>query len=522
MYFTNIIKSVLNLAVLKYGNGGSIISDEELAKSNAIFPVIESLINSNTVEETVTLDFDLKYNDIVNFDTCDNEMDSASECESDINYKETVNGQNFSLRNMEDIVRFYDSRKKNKLRQTTNRYPKINNCAYIARFRKYISNKGTWKYKYNTIKMSVLKKFVNARKNGLPVHDSDLCRWATAKSKEIGFLQFKCSDYFIKSLKKKFKIVSRKVVKYVTCSQHENLELIENNAVEFVLSVRDLISTGYTAEQIFNADQSGFNYCVGNNRTLSHKGEKTTVCTAISNFGRTHSYTIMPTISLNGELPGKMLLCLREKDGKFGPSVSKGLFKTENLYVTCTTSGKMQKSTMKEWVNNCLLPILNASPSLVLLDCWTGSTDSSTYVALPQNCTKLQIPSNTTALIQPLDIYFFRQYKIFIKNITNRIAIDELKINITHRNEIIKMHCLVYNQLQSETYRPMLQYAWYKSNYTDKNPGIFQSVNQLSFHIPPDRYCDANECEESPFIKCSHCDNYLCFKHFYIMFHYHN
>ena len=44
-----------------------------------------------------------------------------------------------------------------------------------------------------------------------------------------------------------------------------------------------------------------------------------------------------------------------------------------------------------------------------IADSWNGQTDDNMYKELFENkCTFLQIPTHCTALIQPLDVYFFR------------------------------------------------------------------------------------------------------------------
>lgn len=195
------------------------------------------------------------------------------------------------------------------------------------------------------------------------------------------------------------------------------------------------------------------------------------------------------------------------------------MFNAPNLYITCSKSGKMDKRTMKEWVHNCVKPILNP-PSVILLDSWTGFTDPNIYAEIPVNCQRIRIPKNTTSLIQPLDVYFFRQYKIFVKQITNRIIVNEMNIQITSRNEIIKLHSLVYNQLQSDAYQPMLKYPWFKCQYMDTDPRPFTNVLETSFNVK-DIVCNVDQCTDISFVECAHCHDILCFHHFYVLYHYH-
>ena len=66
--------------------------------------------------------------------------------------------------------------------------------------------------------------------------------------------------------------------------------------------------------------------------------------------GTTHSYTIMPLISMSGKLVSKLLICLQETGGRFGPRVWEGLVIPDNIFITCSKSGKLDKRIMKRWV----------------------------------------------------------------------------------------------------------------------------------------------------------------------------
>ncbi|CAF1462832.1 unnamed protein product [Didymodactylos carnosus] len=79
---------------------------------------------------------------------------------------------------------------------------------------------------------------------------------------------------------------------------------------------------------------------------------------------------------------------------------------------------------------------------LLLSDSYPGRCHAKTYE--PKNCggkqvTGLQIPQNTTDQLQPLDCYFNRQIKKFLKACYNRVALDELDIHLHQRNNIIRL-----------------------------------------------------------------------------------
>jgi hypothetical protein len=86
-------------------------------------------------------------------------------------------------------------------------------------------------------------------------------------------------------------------------------------------------------------------------------------------------------------------------------------------------------------------------------------------------------------MIQPEDVYLFRQWKSFIKKISNYVLLDHLDVNFKERNNFMKMHSLIHNQLSSPKFRKLIQFAWHKSGYLIKHPGRFPGVNEVSFII---------------------------------------
>ena len=77
---------------------------------------------------------------------------------------------------------------------------------------------------------------------------------------------------------------------------------------------------------------------------------------------------------------------------------------------------------------------------LFLHDSWTG------FIQLNENITSnnLQIslqviPPKTTSLIQPLDVYFFRPWKVFVRIISDYIVFMNIDISLQQRNNVIKL-----------------------------------------------------------------------------------
>jgi hypothetical protein len=236
----------------------------------------------------------------------------------------------------------------------------------------------------------------------------------------------------------------------------------------------------------------------------------------------THSYTIMPIISMSGKLIGPVFICLQEPSGKLGPRVKKSIYQASNIHTTCSKSGKLTKTHIKYWAENVLCPSVSKD-CLLLVDSWSGQTDPSIYNDIFNEnitCKQMQIPPKTTGDIQPLDRYFFRQWKYFKQKIHDRVAIDQIDIDICSRNSILKMHSLIHSQLTAKKFSPLIKYAWYSSGYMSKDPGHFESVHDACFSFDED-LCSMPLCNECSFICCSHCFRILCFSHFFVNDHKH-
>ncbi|CAF1252143.1 unnamed protein product [Didymodactylos carnosus] len=159
-----------------------------------------------------------------------------------------------------------------------------------------------------------------------------------------------------------------------------------------------------------------------------------------------------------GKLVGPMYLCLQEPKGKMGELVKRGLFEPKNVVIACSSSGKLTSSLVRYWRDKCLLPFVG-NESLLLSDSLPGQGDEELYTQ--QECggkkvQRLAIPPKTTSDLQPLDCYTNRQIKNFIKKCHQRVALDELDVDLYQRNNIIKLTSLLHNQLSSPVFDRMM------------------------------------------------------------------
>ena len=158
-----------------------------------------------------------------------------------------------------------------------------------------------------------------------------------------------------------------------------------------------------------------FSYENPSKRTLTIADEKATLGQIKSMNALTHSYTIMPMISMTGKLIGPVFICLQGQTGKLEPRVKRSPYRANNIHVTCSKSGKLTKTHIQYWTEKVLHPSVSQD-CLLLFHSWSGQIDPSIYNDIFDDditSERMQIPAKTTGDIQPLDRYFFRQWKYF-------------------------------------------------------------------------------------------------------------
>lgn len=283
------------------------------------------------------------------------------------------------------------------------------------------------------------------------------------------------------------------------------------------------LEDNYDDELVWNTDQSGFNYEMVGNRTLSDKGEKTTRGLVQSLNSMTHSYTVQIMVSNAGFLAKKAYICFQERGGKFGPIVMNRIRDKipPNVQIDCTDSGKMTKKTLENWIQSCLGPEIEHK-CLLVLDSWPAQKDNTFFNrCLPQEkqVELMVIPPGATQYVQPLDVYFFRQFKLVVRRLTDyiRCEIDDegAQRKLNDRLFLMNMISFVYGQFKSPKFRNMLLYAWQKSGYTvqEQIDSFDNAITVLFKNNCINSACASGGCDQDAIIACSFCDKPFCAIH---------
>lgn len=240
----------------------------------------------------------------------------------------------------------------------------------------------------------------------------------------------------------------------------------------------------------------------------------------------THSYTAQYAMSLSGKLLPKVYVCLQENTGSFGPRIQKTVdeyaAKYKNVVITSSKSGKLTTALYTKILTDVIKPYVQENKFLLLIDSWGGQTNPQLYDELFQDeeglptCSIKVIPPKCTPLVQPCDVYFYRQVKNFIKKIQNCSYLIEQEKEITSREDCIKIHSIVHHQLSAPIFGNMLRYAWFASKLCDERE-CFMNVNQVCFSMETlKQRCG---CKNAAFITCARCRNNYCFPCFYDKYH---
>lgn len=258
-----------------------------------------------------------------------------------------------------------------------------------------------------------------------------------------------------------------------------NQQNIEEKSRQFVEEVQKIIEEeGYHPHEIFNLNQSRFDKRLNSFRTFAQKGDKRIYHNVGSMHASTHSYMIFPIINMSGALHSPLYLKSQEATGHFPTRSGYAPTIPANILARAGTSAMMSKNDLEDFLRNVFWPTLkaaNVKKCLLLVDQWSSNRDNNLFDSVQQEfpeipVKRMLIPEGTTGFIQPLDVFYFRLYKLFVRHITDCLEID---CEIWKRENYIKLQAFAHYQFQASIFRPLIQYAFYKAGYTSDRPESF-------------------------------------------------
>lgn len=221
--------------------------------------------------------------------------------------------------------------------------------------------------KIKRVNDGVLEKIKAERDADRFVDGRMIRRWGLEIADEVNLPRtyFKASHTWLYKLKKKGRIGSRRVTEYVTRSDANSQDVIDER-IDGFLSAYERLSPRYPRRLIINTDQTGFNYEITHKRTLTYIGERDVRLRIDQKNKMTHSYTAQPTITREGRTFGKLFLVMQEAQrGTFGPIVERRVRQLEaeygNIRVMASHSGKLTGDHFMAWIADVFHPAVNAT-----------------------------------------------------------------------------------------------------------------------------------------------------------------
>ncbi|GAU99984.1 hypothetical protein RvY_10913 [Ramazzottius varieornatus] len=290
------------------------------------------------------------------------------------------------------------------LASVQDKFRKVTSNRQLREWRNHVGDRGSRIDKLKAIRLETGEKFFLAEQKPNVVKDLDIQQWAVTATREIGLPGFTAS-HWVGKFKKYYNICDRKITKFVTEKYLKEVPDRKKSAEECVAVVRERVQA-YEKDCLWNADQSGFEYEMRPGRTLDFVGAKHVLALTQSQNSMTHNYTVMMCVSpgVRKFLP-VLFIALQEPKGIFGPLVKKSMFKTSNLYVTASTSGKMTKQLYIEWCVKVFFPQMNQH-CIFLADSWPMFADQGAVDEVkPEELEyeMITIPPRVTGQIQTLD-----------------------------------------------------------------------------------------------------------------------
>uniref|UniRef100_A0A914PLT1 HTH CENPB-type domain-containing protein n=1 Tax=Panagrolaimus davidi TaxID=227884 RepID=A0A914PLT1_9BILA len=386
------------------------------------------------------------------------------------------------------------------------KHRKLSDRKEISRMKEYLKNDGSKIQKFNDINVGVLQEFLDMRSELEEIHDRDIVDSALKVADELGLTTFKASEAWLYRFKKNNGIVSRKINAVVTKAQLRNQPELNEVVDEFRGNMKTVIADN-RLEKVFNADQTAIKQEMICGRTLALKGEKKIKAVVKRINATTHSYTVQVLISAAGKLvlPVMVVFCEPKRPACF----EQQLLPFKNITAYSTTSGLMTSQLGITWLRDIYGPAAGEN-SILMVDSWTGYQQ-----AIDQDNGSVQIhvlPPKSTSVAQPLDVYFNRPFKNFLRLLSCKIRRFFPDFDLSNRQGMATLIDITIGQFSAPVFNAMIQYSWYASGYLEEKPEEFNTPVAVCFDsIKIDSKC---ECDKRAFIKCAHCDTFFCFSHF--------
>ena len=142
MNLVNIVKHLLYLTEREFSDEDSRTSADEIAASEQLFEVLESVKDSHFSELDMyqTLDFDDEYHETADEEESNDEEETIDDTDDFVENQQRNIYNRFTLEEMEEIIEWVNQHPNYKFTTIKHRFQKFKYPIYISRFREYIRN----------------------------------------------------------------------------------------------------------------------------------------------------------------------------------------------------------------------------------------------------------------------------------------------------------------------------------------------------------------------------------------------
>uniref|UniRef100_A0AC35GHL9 DDE-1 domain-containing protein n=1 Tax=Panagrolaimus sp. PS1159 TaxID=55785 RepID=A0AC35GHL9_9BILA len=254
-------------------------------------------------------------------------------------------------------------------------------------------------------------------------------------------------------------------------------------------------------------------------RTLAFKGEKRVETVCQNKNATTHSLTVQPLLNASGKLCLPVLTCFYEPAGA-PQCFQRDLSPYKNLKCVWTTSGKMNKEIMKNWMKEDFISTADKN-SVLFLDSWSGFNEAKLIPEVKANMIHiLTIPKKTTGKIQPCDIGFNRYFKSLYRTTEDKIRRLHPEFMLTKRSNVGLLLNQTVEQFCAPRYSSLIAHSFIKAGFFNHDYEEYQTPDDYCYHFKKvGARCDLKRCGKLAFIKCSWCEKFFCFDDYFVKIH---
>lgn len=348
------------------------------------------------------------------------------------------------------------------------------------------------------INIQVLDKFAEEVSVNSIIKEKDIQAWARDENKKISLGGFRASNNWLEKFKKEHEIIKRKVYKFLI----RNKESRVSDDLEIAYQFRRMVR-----QHIENLEFSD----------LYH----------VADYEFNKRYSIVIIINGAGKLLTPLTIVIKDATKSAGDVAIQAEEANPHLRVITGRFNTITPRPGLRWFRKEFLPNMGVNNCLVVNE-RLAPEDVASFVREPQNIAVDVIPNGLEFLLEPMR-EGFRIWRCFVNTIVDYIeGHNEVDFNERSTENVIKIQAFVYNQLRAARYTNLFIDAWRKFGYLDVSnldtEGLDNPVKIAFGENGSKVKCE--KCVEESFVKCAHCNYFLCFQHAFMVhetpgFHYH-